>query len=130
MMSTWMAQSTLAQHLWCSSAQPRAGWWALALVLASCCLRSGDETPPNGPDPDALEPEVVEPALEAERIRELRARKSQRDPEAIASLCRDLKEHLAAGRNAVEGFIRCAEGGVTLGEMSRVLVEVFGEHAE
>lgn len=92
--------------------------------------RFRDETPPNGPDPDALEPEVVEPALEAERIRELRARKSQRDPEAIASLCRDLKEHLAAGRNAVEGFIRCAEGGVTLGEMSRVLVEVFGEHAE
>jgi methylmalonyl-CoA mutase N-terminal domain/subunit len=75
-------------------------------------------------------PHRIDPSLERERVEALRARKAARSEKDIQALREGLRRDVAAGRNVVESLIPCAEGKVTVGEMSEALARVFGEHVE
>jgi methylmalonyl-CoA mutase N-terminal domain/subunit len=75
-------------------------------------------------------PHRIDPSLERERVEALRARKAARSEKDIQALREGLRRDVAAGRNVVESLIACAEGKVTVGEMSEALARVFGEHVE
>jgi len=83
--------------------------------------------PDSGPPPQA---QKVDPAVENERIVALGDRKASRRRSAIDRLLETLREHAASDTNVVDALVECAEGGVTLGEMSTVLADVYGEYRE
>jgi len=80
--------------------------------------------------PAPLEVLRIDPDLERERIREVRARKLARPPRQVEELQAKLEAEARAGRNTVESLVSAAEGGLTIGEMAATLSRVFGEHVE
>ncbi len=70
----------------------------------------------------------VDPAAEREQIERLvafRARRNQADVEAALV---GLRDAASAGDNIMPASIRCAEAGVTTGEWSDALRDIFGEY--
>jgi ethylmalonyl-CoA mutase len=72
--------------------------------------------------------ETVDPRLEAEVVGKLKAWRAERDQAAAAESIRILKETASEGRNIMEASIAAARAGVTTGEWSFALREVFGEY--
>jgi len=72
--------------------------------------------------------ETVDPRLEAEVVGKLKAWRAERDQAAAAAALADLKAAAAEGRNIMEPSIAAARAGVTTGEWSFALREVFGEY--
>ena len=72
--------------------------------------------------------ETVDPRLEAEVVGKLKAWRAARDQAAAAAALADLKAAAAEGRNIMEPSIAAARAGVTTGEWSFALREVFGEY--
>jgi (2R)-ethylmalonyl-CoA mutase len=72
--------------------------------------------------------ETVDPRLEAEVVGKLKAWRAQRDQAAADEALRVLKVTAAEGRNVMEASIAAARAGVTTGEWSFALREVFGEY--
>jgi (2R)-ethylmalonyl-CoA mutase len=72
--------------------------------------------------------ETVDPRLEAEVVGKLKAWRAARDQAAAGEAIRILKEAAAGGRNVMEASIAAARAGVTTGEWSFALREVFGEY--
>lgn len=70
----------------------------------------------------------VDPAAETEQIERLRAFRAKRDQAAVDQALLDLREAAAEGRNIMPVSIDCAKAGVTTGEWSRTLRNVFGEY--
>jgi methylmalonyl-CoA mutase, N-terminal domain len=75
-------------------------------------------------------PEVLSPTLERDRARVLQRRRKARSARRVRELREDLAREIGRGSNVVEALVRAAEGGLTLGEMSRILADAFGEHEE
>lgn len=71
---------------------------------------------------------VVDPAVEADQIANLRAWREARDAKAVAQALADLRTAAQEGRNIMEPSIAAAKAGVTTGEWGQVLREVFGEY--
>ncbi len=72
---------------------------------------------------------VVDPAVEAEQRAALDAWRAQRDGAAVDAALRDLAAAAAdPGQNIMEPSIAAARAGVTTGEWSQTLREVFGEY--
>jgi (2R)-ethylmalonyl-CoA mutase len=71
---------------------------------------------------------VVDPAVEADQIANLRAWREARDAKAVAKALADLRAAAQEGRNVMEHSIAAAKAGVTTGEWGQVLREVFGEY--
>ncbi len=71
---------------------------------------------------------VVDPAVEADQIANLRAWREARDAKAVAKALADLRAAAEEGRNVMEPSIAAAKAGVTTGEWGQVLREVFGEY--
>jgi (2R)-ethylmalonyl-CoA mutase len=71
---------------------------------------------------------VVDPAVEADQIANLRAWRAARDAGAVAKALADLRAAAQEGRNVMEPSIAAAKAGVTTGEWGQVLREVFGEY--
>jgi (2R)-ethylmalonyl-CoA mutase len=72
--------------------------------------------------------ETVDPRLEAEVVGKLKAWRAERDNAAADAALADLKAAAAEGRNVMEPSIAAAKAGVTTGEWSGALREVFGEY--
>jgi len=72
--------------------------------------------------------ETVDPRLEAEVVGKLKAWRAARDQAAADAALADLKAAAAEGRNIMEPSIAAARAGVTTGEWSFALREVFGEY--
>ncbi|MDH4385558.1 MAG: protein meaA [Caulobacter sp.] len=72
--------------------------------------------------------ETVDPRLEAEVVGKLKAWRAARDQGAADAALADLKAAAADGRNIMEPSIAAARAGVTTGEWSFALREVFGEY--
>ncbi len=72
--------------------------------------------------------ETVDPRLEAEVVGKLKAWRAARDQGAADAALADLKAAAAEGRNIMEPSIAAARAGVTTGEWSFALREVFGEY--
>ncbi|MFO0748944.1 MAG: methylmalonyl-CoA mutase family protein [Myxococcota bacterium] len=70
---------------------------------------------------------TVDPAAEREQVQRLNAWRAQRNDADVKSALQSLADALQAGHNVVEPSIRCARAGVTTGEWSAVLRQVFGE---
>ncbi len=74
---------------------------------------------------------VVDPAVEAQQIEDVRAWRSQRDQAAVDEALAQLAEAAAeqdAATNLMDATIAAARAGATTGEWSRTLREVFGSY--
>jgi (2R)-ethylmalonyl-CoA mutase len=72
--------------------------------------------------------ETVDPKLEAEVVGRLKAWRAARDQNAADAALAGLKAAASEGRNVMEASIAAAKAGVTTGEWSGALREVFGEY--
>ncbi|ATC25969.1 protein meaA [Caulobacter vibrioides] len=72
--------------------------------------------------------ETVDPRLEAEVVARIKAWREARDAAAVEAALADLKAAAREGRNVMEPSIAAAKAGVTTGEWSGALREVFGEY--
>ena len=70
---------------------------------------------------------TIDPAVESQQIRALKAWRAARDTDAAETAITDLKAAAAEGRNIMEPSITCAKAGVTTGEWGTALREIFGE---
>ncbi|MBX2831880.1 MAG: protein meaA [Rhodospirillales bacterium] len=71
---------------------------------------------------------TVDDMAEQDQIEKLKAWRSDRDQAEITKMLGDLKSAASEGRNIMESSIACAHAGVTTGEWSETLREVFGEY--
>ncbi|MBU4434963.1 MAG: protein meaA [Alphaproteobacteria bacterium] len=72
--------------------------------------------------------ETVDPRLEAGVVERIKAWRAGRDDGAVQAALADLKAAALDGRNIMEPSIVAAKVGVTTGEWSGALREVFGEY--
>ncbi|MDR7231428.1 (2R)-ethylmalonyl-CoA mutase [Caulobacter sp. BE264] len=72
--------------------------------------------------------ETVDPRLEAEVVARIKTWREARDAAAVEAALADLKAAAREGRNVMEPSIAAAKAGVTTGEWSGALREVFGEY--
>jgi len=70
----------------------------------------------------------VDPNAEGEQIERLKAFRASRDPAAVAAALDALRTAAAEDRNVMEPSIACAHAGVTTGEWSQTLRDVWGEY--
>jgi len=71
---------------------------------------------------------TVDDMAEQEQIEKLKAWRSDRDQAEVDATLADLKSAASEGRNIMESSIACAHAGVTTGEWSETLRDVFGEY--
>ena len=71
--------------------------------------------------------ETVDPAVEAAAIEAIRAWKAGRDAAAVQAALDALRDAAKTEANLMDASLACARVGVTTGEWSGVLREVFGE---
>ena len=71
---------------------------------------------------------TVDDMAEHEQIEKLKAWRSDRDKGAVSKALDELKAAASEGRNIMECSIACAHAGVTTGEWSATLRDVFGEY--
>jgi len=69
----------------------------------------------------------VDPRAEAQQIASLEAWRESRDAAGVKAALDDLVAAAKEGRNIMEPSIACALAGVTTGEWSKTLREIFGE---
>jgi (2R)-ethylmalonyl-CoA mutase len=70
----------------------------------------------------------VDPRAEREQIERLNAFRAGRNPAEVNAALANLTAVAKTGDNIMPASIRCAHAGVTTGEWSQVLREVFGEY--
>ena len=66
----------------------------------------------------------------AEQIDRLKRLRERRDNQAVATMLSDLRTIAATDTNTVPAILKCIENYCTLGEISQVFREVFGEQTE
>ncbi len=71
---------------------------------------------------------VVDPAVEERQRQRLAAWRAQRNPEHVAALMQRLENTARGNDNIMPCLIACVEGGLTVGEIGRVLRNIFGEY--
>jgi (2R)-ethylmalonyl-CoA mutase len=71
--------------------------------------------------------EVVDPAMEAAAVEAIRAWRAGRDATAVEAVLDGLRDAAKTEANLMEASIACAKAGVTTGEWTGALREVFGE---
>ncbi|CAK0755191.1 Ethylmalonyl-CoA mutase [Azospirillaceae bacterium] len=71
---------------------------------------------------------AIDPAVEAEQIARLQAWRQSRDSTKVKAALEDLALAAKEGRNVMEPSISCAHAGVTTGEWSETLRQIFGEY--
>jgi (2R)-ethylmalonyl-CoA mutase len=71
---------------------------------------------------------TVDPKSEAEQIERLKAFRAGRDGKAAEKALAELRVAASEGRNVMEPSIACAHAGITTGEWSQALRDVFGEY--
>lgn len=75
-----------------------------------------------------LERLQVDPAIEAEQCRRLKELRERRDTQKVRELLIRVENCARSRDNLMPVFIACVENDVTLGEICRVLREVWGEY--
>ncbi|NUP45724.1 MAG: protein meaA [Catenulispora sp.] len=71
--------------------------------------------------------QTVDPAVEQEAVRSLAAWKAGRDQDAVDAALARLRQEAATSANLMDATLACVRAGVTTGEWTGVLREVFGE---
>ncbi|KPL82619.1 methylmalonyl-CoA mutase [Thermanaerothrix daxensis] len=75
-----------------------------------------------------LERLTVDPAIEATQRARLAELRAQRDPARVSELLTRLEQAARGSENLMPLFIECVENDITLGEICRVLRQVWGEY--
>ena len=95
-------------------------------VVGVNCYTEGEESPlTNVNDGGFMK---VDEKAEKKQIEDLKKFKSKRNEKKINSLLDQLKDTAKEGRNIMEISIKCAHAGITTGEWSNVMREVYGEY--
>ena len=95
-------------------------------VVGVNCYTEGEESPlTNVNDGGFMK---VDEKAEKKQIEDLKKFKSERNEKKINSLLNQLKNTAKEGRNIMEISIKCAHAGITTGEWSNVMREVYGEY--
>ena len=95
-------------------------------VVGVNCYTEGEESPlTNVNDGGFMK---VDEKAEKKQIEDLKKFKSKRNEKKINSLLNQLKNTAKEGRNIMEISIKCAHAGITTGEWSNVMREVYGEY--
>ena len=95
-------------------------------VVGVNCYTEGEESPlTNVNDGGFMK---VDEKAEKKQIEDLKKFKSERNEKKINSLLNQLKDTAKEGRNIMEISIKCAHVGITTGEWSNVMREVYGEY--
>lgn len=71
---------------------------------------------------------TVDDMAEQEQVEKLKIWRADRDQTLVRQTLEDLKAAASEGRNIMESSIACAHAGVTTGEWSGTLRDVFGEY--
>jgi len=71
---------------------------------------------------------TVDDMAEQDQIEKLKAWRSERNQSEVDATLTDLKSAASEGRNIMESSIACAHAGLTTGEWSEPLRDVFGEY--
>jgi (2R)-ethylmalonyl-CoA mutase len=71
---------------------------------------------------------TVDDSVETEQINLLQDFRNRRDADKVAFALDSLRESVKAGKNIMEASLECAEAGVTTGEWTDNLRNVFGEY--
>ncbi|GAA0610978.1 protein meaA [Thalassospira tepidiphila] len=71
---------------------------------------------------------TVDDMAEQDQIEKLKGWRSERNQSEVDATLTDLKSAASEGRNIMESSIACAHAGVTTGEWSETLRDVFGEY--
>lgn len=71
---------------------------------------------------------TVDPAIEADQCARLEILRSQRDANRVSELLTQLEQDAQTSENLLPLFVECVENGITLGEICKVLRQVWGEY--
>jgi len=97
----------------------------LQIVGVNCYRETAESPLTAGADAGIMS---VDEAAERQQIESLQAFRAQRDGQRVAAALAELRTAADAGDNIMPASIECARAGVTTGEWSQVLREVFGEY--
>ncbi|MDX1733433.1 MAG: protein meaA [Halioglobus sp.] len=97
----------------------------LQIVGVNCFEKTAESPLTAGGDSGILK---VDQRAEQEQIASLQAFRAARDQQAVASSLAQLRAAATGGENIMPSSIACARAGVTTGEWSEVLRDVFGEY--
>ena len=97
----------------------------LKIVGVNCFEETAESPLTTGTDSGIMK---VDAGAEQEQIAALNAFRADRDSGQVEKGLAELKEAAQGGANIMPASIRCAHAGVTTGEWSEVLREVFGEY--
>ena len=97
----------------------------LKIVGVNCFQATAESPLTAGGDSGIMK---VNPEAESNQIAALLAFRADRDTSQVESALAELREAAVGGGNIMPPSIRCAHAGVTTGEWSEVLREVFGEY--
>ncbi len=95
-------------------------------IVGLNCFRETEPSPLVGEGEGSIM--KVDPRAEREQIESLQAFRAQRNATEVEAALAQLAEVAKSGENIMPVSIRCAHAGVTTGEWSQVLREVFGEY--
>ena len=95
-------------------------------VVGVNCYTEGEESPLTNVNNGGFM--KVDEKAEKKQIEDLKKFKSKRNEKKINSLLNQLKNTAKEGRNIMEISIKCAHAGITTGEWSNVMREVYGEY--
>jgi (2R)-ethylmalonyl-CoA mutase len=97
----------------------------LKIVGVNCFHETAESPLTAGTDSGIMK---VDPRAEREQVESLAAFRASRNPRQVDAALSALQQAAASGENIMPASIRCAHAGVTTGEWSQVLREVFGEY--
>ncbi len=97
----------------------------LKIVGVNCFQETAESPLTAGGDSGIMK---VDPRAESEQIAALQAFRAGRDDKRVQAALGALKQAAEDGANIMHASITCAHAGVTTGEWSQVLRDVFGEY--
>ncbi len=97
----------------------------LKIVGVNCFQETAESPLTAGSDSGIMK---VDPRAEQQQIESLQAFRATRDQEQVELALATLRSAATGGANIMPASIQCAHAGVTTGEWSEVLREVFGEY--
>jgi len=95
-------------------------------IVGLNCFKETEESPLTGGKDSGIM--KVDPRAEREQIERLNAFRAQRNSAEVKAALANLAETARGGANIMPASILCAHAGVTTGEWSQTLRDIFGEY--
>ena len=95
-------------------------------IVGLNCFKETEESPLTGGKDSGIM--KVDPRAEREQIERLNAFRAQRNSAEVKAALANLAETARSGANIMPASILCAHAGVTTGEWSQTLRDIFGEY--